>query len=170
MRKKGQMLSQPFVYIFALVVGALILVWGGKTVLDLMNTGSQVNIGTYIKSIESDVVAYKNFGEGSKTNKKVEFPQDITYICFLDLERNPTDCRRKEAGNKVVKCTPAELDEDFAFQIEEPNKNIYVLPLSAVKINSFLVEDLKPKAGNPFCVRNGQEITIESKVDHVEVS
>lgn len=170
MKKKGQMLSQPFVYIFALVVGALILVWGGKTVLDLVNTGSQVNVGSYIESLESDVAAYKNFGEGSKTSKKVDFPQDITYICFLDLEKNPTDCQRKEAGNKIVKCKPAELDEDFAFQIEVPNKNIYVLPLSAVKINSFLVEDLKPKLGNPFCVRNGQDIIIESMVDHVVVS
>ena len=100
------MLSQPFVYIFALIVGALILVWGGKTVLDLLQTGSQVNVGTFIKSLEEDVAAYKNFGEGSRTTKKVDFPQEITYICFLDLEKTANDCKRKEAGNKIVKCKP----------------------------------------------------------------
>lgn len=169
MRKKGQMLSQPFVYIFALIVGALILVWGGKTVLDLLQTGSQVNVGSYIKSLEQDVAAYKNFGEGSKTAKKVDFPQDITYICFLDLERSANDCKRKGANNKIVKCKPEELDEEFAFQIEEPNKNVYILPTDAVKINAFNIKDLKPAQGNPFCVRNGQDIEIISKVSYVEV-
>lgn len=167
--KKGQMLSQPFVYIFALIVGGLILVWGGKTVLDLVQTGSQVNVGSFVKSLEEDVAAYKNFGEGSRTARKIDFPQDITYICFLDLEKKPVDCKRKEKDNKFVKCNAAELDEEFAFQIEEPNKNVYVLPLDAVKINAFKIDDLKPADGNPFCVRNGVDVEIISKVGYVEV-
>lgn len=168
--KKGQMLSQPFVYIFALVVGALILVWGGKTVLDLVNTGSQINVAKLVKDLEQDAAAYKNFDEGSRTSRKLQFPDDITYICFLDMERKANDCLRKEKGNKIIKCTATELDEDFAFQIEEPNKNIYVLPTTAVKVGAFKVDDLKPELGNPLCVRNGLDITISSKVDHVEIS
>jgi len=170
MKKKGQLLGQPFIYIFALIVGALILVWGGKTVLDLMQTGSQVNVGSFIKSLEEDVAAYKNFGEGSRTTKKIDFPGDVTYICFLDLEKSPNDCKRKEQGNKIVKCRAEELDEEFAFQIEEPNKNIYVLPTDAVKIGAFKIDDLKPADGNPFCIRNGLEMEIKSKVSHVEIS
>lgn len=170
MKRKGQMLSQPFVYIFALVVGALILVWGGKTVLDLVNTGSQVDVGNFVKSLESDVAAYKNFGEGSKTSRKISFPNNINYICFLDLEKKANDCKRKEAGDKVVKCTAEELDDDFAFQIEESNRNVYVLPMSELKINSFNIEDLKPTSGNPFCVRNGVDINIISKVSYVEIN
>jgi hypothetical protein len=53
--KKGQLLSQPFFYIFAIVVIGLILIFGFRYVNKLLETGCEVEILKFSSDVQKQV-------------------------------------------------------------------------------------------------------------------
>jgi len=49
---KAQIQAMPFIYIFALVVGALILVFGLKYAFSLQSSGEQIELGRFRLDVE----------------------------------------------------------------------------------------------------------------------
>ncbi|MBU2589307.1 MAG: hypothetical protein KKA65_02155 [Nanoarchaeota archaeon] len=174
--KKGQLLSQPFIYIFALILGALILVWGVKTVMDLRETSELVELGTFVKDMESEVNKYFFYDEGAARNFDLRLPDKIKYMCIINPE---TFDRNKKC---IIKSKTGELSERDCNTIEDSltlklvansnNKNnIQFLPTTAARISKFKIEHLIPeKNDQALCIINAGKMKIVSKVSHVEAS
>lgn len=99
--KKGQLLSQPFFYIFALIVIALLLIFGFTYIRKLMNTGCGVESISFISDIQTKVNEIYSLSYGSsyecaltrvagKTNNKCEIvmPDNVDGICFVDTTKS----------------------------------------------------------------------------------
>ena len=61
--KKG-VSEQVFIFIFALIVVALILAWGTKTVLDLKNRASQVQLADSVEDLREKAITYYHLEAG----------------------------------------------------------------------------------------------------------
>jgi len=173
--KKGQMMSQPFIYIFALILGALILVWGVKVIYDLVSVGVDVEVGKFYKDVESRAGEFSNYEEGALTNIPVTISSGkITHVCVFDPGKE-IDCKIKLKSGELSGCGRL-LDQDFMFVLEseaenlERAKNLYFMPLDAAELTQFRVKELKPAGANPLCYINGAKMILTSKITHVEAS
>jgi hypothetical protein len=96
--KKGQLLSQPFIYIFYLVVIILILYFGIRVIGNIKNTESEVEYSTFINEINSKINTIRNDAHGSRISlKDIRVPDEITEICFtMDEYASPGDGNLKK--------------------------------------------------------------------------
>lgn len=88
--KKGQLLGQPFVYIFYVVVAALILIFGIKIISDFNQTSEEAEVVTFVNDFKGKVseVFYDN-KDSVVSLETLRVPKDIKEVCVLDRERNP---------------------------------------------------------------------------------
>lgn len=115
--KRGQLLSQPFFYIFAIIVIGLILVFGFKYVGKVLNTGCQVEVLDFTGDVQAKVndlvaLSYGSSFECSvvkgsgQSNSRCEFvlPDNVRGICFVDPTKtfNPNDIPFNDTRNLVV--------------------------------------------------------------------
>lgn len=85
--KSGQMVGQIFIYIVALIVMALIFVYGYNAVSSILKRGEQVlfiQMKTEIESAVDDVSS--DFGRVDK--KTLSIPGKYNRVCFVDLEKD----------------------------------------------------------------------------------
>ncbi len=168
--KKGQLMSQPFVYIFALIVGALILVYGISLVWDFVNTAKTVETGTFLKDLDGMVGKLYSFTSGSNQRFLVSLPSEITHLCITGMD-DAGSCKEKTADDdfEYTSCRFADIDEDMEFFFGEGD-NIFLAPMSAAELNTYSLEELRPRDGVTLCVRNGVEVKLTSKGTWVEAS
>jgi len=168
--KKGQLLGQPLVFVFALIAGAMILAWGVNTVLKMGVTAGKVEIGEFAMSVQGKTSQYLNFDEGSSTTIAVKLPPKTTYVCFFDSSKD------KNCMLDGKPCQMAQLDQGFAALANTKiQDNMFSLPISAYEgMGKKLIKDLKAdtEAGNPLCFRNqaGNKITLRSMGTYVAVT
>lgn len=166
-------MSEPFVWIFALIVGALILIWGVKTVMDLKETADTVDLGQFKTSIETTAKAMKNYGEGSGDEVAVQLGGKVKYVCFSNVEDSAIACKIKSKDGKLADCPGgmAAMDSAFELRVKSSKKdNMWIVPFGSSKKDSFQILYAKPVAGaNPICYANGRSITLESKATYVEL-
>lgn len=161
--KKGQLMSQPFVYIFALIVGALVLAYGVYVLYDLVSQTNEVQVLEAIEDLDDIVQTYNILDEGSTKKWRLSFPGEVDSICFYD---NSKTIACKLDG---MNCDPDDLSDGFSLYLSD--NNVYLLPLTlSYNRLSYDIDNLKPENGNPLCVSNGKEIWLESKQDYVGVS
>ncbi len=175
MEKKGQLLSQPFIYIFALILGALILVWGVKTIMDLQETSELVELGTFVKSFEKEVNKYFYYNEGTKRMYDIRLPNKIDYMCVIDTENFDKDkeCIIKTSKEEYSERPCSMLEESLALRLSvnaNNGKNIQFVPTDAAKLSKFNIEHLKPENDQALCVVNMGQMKLTSKVSHVLAS
>jgi hypothetical protein len=82
--KKGQLMSQPFIYIFYAIVGILILFFGIKVIINLQETGDSVEYATFVSRIQENVEKVYHDSYGSTISlEKINVPSFITEVCFV---------------------------------------------------------------------------------------
>ena len=87
--KKGQMLSQPFIFIFYLVVIAMILVFGVKVFSYLRCYDDRVEYHDFITRFESKISTIDNDAVGSNIGlSELMIPSDVDEICFFNYTRD----------------------------------------------------------------------------------
>ena len=116
--KKGQLLSQPFFYIFAIVVMGLILIFGFTYVNKLLKTGCEVEILSFVSDVQAKVNEIYSLSYGSsfecsvvgtsgQSDSRCELvlPSNVAGICFVDTTKiyNQNDIILKDIKNLVVK-------------------------------------------------------------------
>lgn len=176
-KKKGQLLAQPFIYIFALILGGLILVWGIKAIVDLVNTAGTAELGKMVKNIESDVGEFYNLDEGAtKESQPLSLPKGLTYFCVSELNKKVTGtpvCNKKDKAGAIKPCGSLDaIDKGLIGQLRIGNNNIFVMPMAQAKLNNgkFKIDKLKPGQGDVLCYANGASITLTSRTTFVEAS
>lgn len=97
--KKGQLLSQPFFYIFAIVVIGLVVIFGFKYLKDVVSTGCKVENLDFVRDVQAEVNQWKDLPSGSNvkctftrasgTDYDCEFvvQSDVNGVCFVDTAK-----------------------------------------------------------------------------------
>lgn len=83
--RKSQIFGQVFIYILAIIIFSLVLLYGYKTIKDFSKKAEDVSliqlttdIKTSVKKISSDY--------GSVIKKELSIPGKYRYVCFVDLQ------------------------------------------------------------------------------------
>lgn len=157
MKKRGQLLGQPIVMIFALIVGGLILGWGIFQAYKLLNTAREVEVADYVATLKRDVERYYYFEPGSSGKFKVSLPQDFTYVCFASHEI------------PFFGSTTKPPNYNHAFVALRNNTNIFVYSKKGV-LTYYIPYLRAPASQNPLCVKNQMNVMLTSRGTYVEVS
>ncbi|MDD5253808.1 MAG: hypothetical protein PHG05_01745 [Candidatus Nanoarchaeia archaeon] len=158
MQKRGQ-ISEVFIWIAAAIIMGLILYFGVKTAFRLQNTGNQVALNKEIEDFKSEVEKYYYLDKGSSKKITLNFPSEITNICFSN-------------GNAATKNKDIEQGIDFIVK-EEAKKpdgnNMFLIPLDSYSNTGFYIPYLKHEGANLLCFENNKNLFIISKGDHVDI-
>ncbi|MFH1591819.1 MAG: hypothetical protein ABIB47_00425 [Candidatus Woesearchaeota archaeon] len=167
--KKG-VTEHTFIFIFALIVVVMILIWGTKTIIDLKETGEQVQLADSIEDIKEKAIVYYNLEMGSSAPLDIPFPKGVDCVCFLDL------LGRAPGSTSETKCSG---DGAFdAWKDNEQIKNILVTPtVGSYTVTRFdTIREFIPDPGgeNPLCFdlkksRNRLKAQMISMGDHVVI-
>lgn len=153
MLKKGQLIGTPFILIFALVLGALILLFGFNVIEKLVGYGHSVEVSKFITDLREDVEKYYYFEKGSSKEIRINLPRDIQFICF------------KQAST-IEKISA--LSHKWSSMIEyDMQNNIFLFPPQ--KHSVFSIPHLGDLSLKTYCARNGETITIKSEGYYVSI-
>lgn len=115
--KRGQLLSQPFFYIFAIIVIGLILIFGFKYIGKILKTGCEVEVLDFVSDVQANVNELVALSYGSsfecsivrasgQSDSRCEFvlPDNVRGICFVDTTKdyNPNDISFMDTKKLVV--------------------------------------------------------------------
>ena len=159
--KKGQIMGLPLILIFSLIVGAFILLYGAKVIMDLNDEADYVDFLDTIKDFENNVKTFENYDVGSSKVYSFDMPKDVEAICFYDYEQNVNCmldgvvCSEELKGNIVL--------------VLGSGYNIYVSPAGVFEQSRLKIEDFKTAGGNPVCVSNGGSVAIASQKGYVSI-
>jgi len=159
--KKGQVMGMPLVLIFALIVGAIILIWGIAQIWSLVAFAGDVDLTDKIDDMRNDVDVFSNYDDGASKEYVLDFPSKIEVICVYD-------------GTQAFNCRydgeacPSAFAEDMEMIMFE-SSNVYFYPFEFDTTN-FNVEDLKPEGGNPECIKNYDTALLKKTKDAVTLS
>lgn len=97
MKKRAQIFGEPFIFIFAIVVAAMVLVFGIKIYYDLNERADFAQIADIVQRINEDVTTFYNLEEGSSNKFTFTFPNSVECFCFIDSQN-------KDFGSLTGKC------------------------------------------------------------------
>src|SRR3989344_8264016 len=83
MEKRGQV-QQLFVYIFALVVAAMIIGFGYYVITNILNLGKEVETATFKKDLEKQIGLFYTYAPNTNGNIQIRTPSGIKGICFIN--------------------------------------------------------------------------------------
>ncbi len=172
--KKGQLLSQPFFYIFAIVVIGLILIFGFNYVSKLMNTGCQVEGLSFVNDVQAKVNEVYSLSYGSsyecsivsisgqsKSRCELILPTGVKGFCFVDttLNYNPQDLIFPEVKDIVVKLGSS------------ANRNLFFSTTKGASCTAEPAMIKKLTTSGVVCldIRKDKSFIIENKGNSVEV-
>ena len=154
MRKRGQLFDQPFILIFGIVVGALILVWGGKMIYDLKTTGDKVEVELFINNLRKEIDKQYYYDVGSQKEIVLKLPAEVEQICFYDKD---------EGTNQLIG------DElKLVINLRSSENTFLITPIPYDQIR-FKIDKLRIKEKNPLCLRNKDKYVIITGKDYVEI-
>ncbi|QQG38458.1 MAG: hypothetical protein HYS32_02515 [Candidatus Woesearchaeota archaeon] len=151
---KKAIVDLPLIYIFALIVSALILVFGLTQVFKLKSSAEQIEIGQFKLSIEKQIDEIYNLDKGSSLEVIIPVTEKIKEVCFVD-------------NTKTLSTTNAKLG-DLAFL--NPSHNVFIIGEDLNSDKSFNAEHLKPDI-SPICfsTKGKLNIILENKGRYVSV-
>jgi len=172
--KKGQILSQPFIYIFAIIVIGLILLFGFRYIGKILKTGCEIESLDLVNDIQAEANQLRalSFGSSYKcsfsysgTGDRCNFiiPSNVEGLCFVDLTRgqhNQIPERFKEV--KEI----AELirnDDRNLFFIAKRGSNCEAEParIKNLEIQTPLCIDLTGREGSFIMENAGNKVLIK---------
>ena len=136
MYKKG-VTAQTFTFIFALILMALILGYGVKSLVRLKAVSEDVEIGDFVFRIRDQVDAMYSFEIGSSKEADFFLPKKVERVCFFN------------SGESI---TAVGMDEPLRQYVESAEgKNMLVMP-SVFAQNVFSIDHLRSGGEeHPLC-------------------
>ncbi|MEK6812995.1 MAG: hypothetical protein AABX86_02670 [Nanoarchaeota archaeon] len=134
---KGELFSQPLVMIFALVVLALILLFGIRSFTDIKEAADDVELVNFVRILQDEVKRYYQFDVGSSKKLALFAPSQAQQLCFYD----------------PLRAVNIPLDTFTKTTMQATNYNLYFLPLDAYQKTAFTIVHTKNNdVNNPFCI------------------
>ena len=159
--KHGQIMGMPLILLFGLIVAAMILAFGIRYGLQLMDQGNYVAAVQAIGDIEANVQPFQNYDEGSGKTYPLEFPDAVETVCFYDPAM-PQQCIADGGA-----CS-AELEDTLALVLDS-QYNVYLFPEGVFDRTRFGIQAFSTDEGNPVCASNGNEILFTTHRDTVGI-
>ncbi|MAG50339.1 hypothetical protein CL621_01700 [archaeon] len=155
--KNAQLFSQPFNYIFILIVAALILFFGFYVVRNVLDLGSNVEFVSFKDNLQKEVSNYFYLTKGSMKSLSLRIPKEINFVCFVDLSYGPNMGFPTEYAEALIKSKR----NYNTFFIPYPNKK--ALEPAYMNISHMRPEDPL------LCVKtiNKLEVKLENMGDYV---
>ncbi len=139
------MISQTFVFIFALILMALILGFGIKSLTDLRTVSDDVELATFVNRIEDKVEIFSNFDVGSSEDMTLFLPSKIERVCFY----NP--------GETI---TVSGIDSFFLAVLQNSNQdNVFFTPFTNLAKPDYYIASLRAGGDNPLCFASLGKVT-----------
>lgn len=164
--KKGQIMGQPFIFILALIVGALVLIFGVTQIGNIGNFGCKAQITREIQGLETEVQKMFYEFSGSSGAYSMDIPK-AEYICFT-TPGDPLTLPQSELN---------QIEPNLASIIPVNTKyNLFLVPLNPqalckIDTTRFTIPNLNiSKDINPVCVKPNQKFRLTSKGEYVELS
>jgi hypothetical protein len=167
MRKRGQMMGMPIMYILIVLIMALILFFGFKSVNSVLNAKEVTQISKFVLDFQDEVELIYSYDIGSaKTFRSIALPNKVTHVCFY----NPS----KEITSHAESLF---LMDDFLHNYLDVSlsDNLFLVPTGefSAPYPDYYVEYFKVNSEeNPLCVqrtKKGVEVILESYLDEREV-
>ena len=156
--KKGQAFGRPFIYMFALIVAALTLIWGIRAINDIRDKSELVELTTFITDLKDNVKTYYYSDAGSSKTITLILPPKVEKVCFTNPGSIPNTY----------------ISSELNFELEDNTQyNTYILPLDSFSVTRFKINYLNiTETENPLCMdTNGKfTATIETQEGYVEIS
>ena len=138
--KKAQLLGQPFVYIFIIVVIILTIIIGFKLLNKVKDVGENVEYETFFANLDKEFDSLKNLAKGSSISlNDLVVPKTVLEVCFVG-----------EGGFNSVYVE--NKDDLFLTAMQSPgDKTVFMYVDLPNKVYDFLyIEDVKGEY-NPTC-------------------
>lgn len=162
MKKRGQILGLPLVLLFSLIVGAFILLYGAKVILDLTEEADYVEFLDQVEDLDTTIQTFQNYDVGSSKVYALDLPKAIESICFYDSTQTGSCTLDGEACSVDMQGElELVLDDEY---------NFYIFPQGLYDRNRFLIEGFQTEAANPVCISNGGSILIQVQKEYVGIS
>lgn len=165
MEKRGQIQGQPFIYIFIIIVSVLIITFGVKVLLDVINLGCKVEINTMINKIEKSIESCYDLDKGSTCYfEDVSVCSDLTELCFINLGETVNLNSIRDDLTRVVINNSISFDEGFnLFLVAKENKQLdkrkFKIRYAKVDENP-LCEDLTDSKLNLVLYNDGASVKV----------
>lgn len=157
--KKAQLMSQPFVFIFTIVVIAMVFVFGAYMIYKLLKTECQVENKKFLADLNKEVnriysVGYVGNSEEcaivkrhEQTNLKCEMlkPSGVKGLCFIDLHSN------FDARDITIK----ELRDELVSLRGEKESNLYFTAEEGCELDSEFIAKLS--VPEPICMKPDED-------------
>ncbi len=154
MGKRGNLLGQPFIYIFTLIVSAFIIYFGFTSVSTIQKEAKLVELSRFIDEMNTVVDTYYNLEIGSGKKISLPTPDGIDEVCFVKI------------GEKIN----SDVDNYFREVLKTNTRyNVFTLPLDELPSPApdFTIENLDTDGNeNPLCIKTKGRLNavIETKV------
>ncbi len=173
--KKGQILSQPFIYIFAIIVIGLIFVFGFKYIGKILKTGCEVESLDLVNDIQAEANQLRalSFGSSyrcsfsySSSGERCNFiiPSNVDGLCFVDLTRGQANQIPNEFQEVKEIAELIREDDRNLFFIAKRGSNCEAEPakIKNLEIQTPLCLDLTGREGNFIMENAGNSVLIKS--------
>ncbi|MFC1723969.1 hypothetical protein ACFL0V_07575 [Nanoarchaeota archaeon] len=172
--KKAQVAGQIFIYIIAIVVVGLIIVYGYSAIKGFSQKGEQVeyiNLKTGMENAFKSIVS----DYGSIKRPDIDIPGKYKMVCFVDINRKVAAetfslCSKEGPDDPIyepVVCSSWQIGTDNVYLVPDGSESWNVGPI-------IFKNDHKPYAGEGFMcfdVKNNKiKMQLKSLGDKVEVS
>ncbi len=146
-KKKGQLLAQPLVMVFAVIVGGLIMFFGYLWIRDLMDAGCATGAKKWAAEFDSKVKEMSFLDVGSTSVVRVSLPSKVKYVCIKSADR--------------VSNFPSFIeDKDRTLINANVDKNFMMIPTTACGANTFTeIKNLQVAQGF-MCFQNGGKMQL----------
>jgi hypothetical protein len=148
LHKKGVSM-QVFIFIFALILMALVLGYGLKTLVTIRNVSEDVGIGDFFLRLQDKTNMMYNFDVGSSQDVTLFLPAEVERVCFFN-------------GDKEITLVP--LDGTLQNYLETNlGQNVFVMPFVFSK-NIFSIDHLRAGGNdNPLCFLTDGRLDVDLK-------
>ena len=162
--KKGQLAGQPFVYIFAIVVIGLIVVYGAYVIIELISVRDTVETNLFLNNLKKEVDSCYNLDFGSTCGlNDLVVPSEFKEICFVNTgEFIDFDVIEDEFTKELVEIS-----------VENENYNVFLVPVLGKELDKrrYFVNKLRSNE-NPLCVNvigSRIKLKLENRGNYIEI-
>lgn len=142
------MTQQVFLFIFALIMMAVVLLFGIRQLFIVTDTADKVETLTFVEDFKQELQTYANFDVGSSKYLTLSVPSDVNQICFFNSKK-PI----QGITDPVLK----------ALLQSDKQNNLFVLPLERFQnpgpgffIPALTVQGTK----NPLCIMTSNSLKV----------
>ena len=95
--KRGQVTALPITYIFIAIIAAVILIFGGKVILDFYSLSTEAQTKKELQNFQNDLKRIYFLSKGSSQSLVYSFPTTISEICFAGKPQGGTQPSTEQA-------------------------------------------------------------------------